>query len=189
MVTTSTALEITVTVSPGMVLAPPEPLSIRLGLRQIVGTGCLAGSLMAISIFLAGQPWLAGCNGVTTIPYLVAGLLLATAADLLILDRRRSKRLRQSAIMNGLMIGIGMTLAACAVLNTAMDWPALFPLLFVVFAVPVAAPLNLGIISRLPLDPATWRVLTIACIVVAVVLMAGAFVPFQDHVACQWHGE
>lgn len=183
---TSTALDITVTTSPGMVLAPPEPLSIRLGLRQTVGTACLAGSLVAISLFLAGQPWLAGCSSVTTIPYIVAGLLLATAADLLILDRRRSKRLRQSAIMNGLMIGIGLTLAASAVLNSSLEWPALFPVLFVIFAVPVAAPLNIGIVSRISMDPSTWRILTIACIVVSVVLLVGAFFPFQDHVACQW---
>lgn len=181
-----TAFDITVTVAPGMVLAPPPPVRIRLGLRQNAGTAALAGAMTAFSFFLAGQPWQAGCNGLATTPYLVGGMLLLLASDLLLLPRSRNRRLRQSAIMNGLTLGVGVTLLASVMLNPSLAWPALFPVLFAVFSVPAAVPLNLGLASRISMDASTWRVLTIVSVAAAMLLLAGGFLPLQDHVGCQW---
>ena len=113
--------------------------------------------------------------------------MLLVASDLLLLPRSRNKRLRQSAIMNGLLLGVGITLLAGVVLHPALEYPALYPLLFVVFALPFSLPLNLGFVSRISLDPSTWRMLTIGCLAVAVVCMTLGFFPYQDRVACQWN--
>lgn len=184
--TQATAFDITVTVAPGMVLAPPAPVRLRLGARQTAGTAALAGAMVSLSIFLAGQPWLAGCQGLATVPYLASGLLLILASDLLLLPRIRNRRLRQSAIMNGLMLGTGLTILVSVMLNPSLAWPALFPVLFAVFSIPAAGPLNLGLASRISMDASTWRLLTIASLALAVMLLIFGFLPLQDHVSCQW---
>ncbi len=159
MQTTRTALDITVTVSPGMVLAPPASYALRLGVRQTLGTVTLATSMVAFSLFLGGQPWQVGCNAVTTLPFLAASALLAIGADLLLLPRSRNKRLRQSAIMNGSMLALGLSILLSVILNPQLAWPTLFPVLFVAFALPVIGPLNIGVVSRLKLDDSTWRLI------------------------------
>jgi hypothetical protein len=184
--TEATALDITVTVQPGMVLAPPVSYAIRLGLRQTVGTISLGASVVAFAVFLGSQPWIAGCNGWATVPYLVASVLLAVAADLLIITRTRHRRLRQSAIMNGLMVGVGLTLLICVALNPTLSWPLLFPLLFTPFALPVVLPLNFGIFSRIAFNPQTWRLVMLGCLAGGLLLMVGGYLPMRDHLACQW---
>lgn len=178
--------DLNITARTGMALAPPAGYALRLGVRQTLGTISLAMSVFTISIFLAGQPLSQGCRGYATLPYLVASLALVVASDLLLLPRSRNKRLRQSAIMNGLLLGVGITLLAGVILSSYLAFPALYPMLFVVFALPLALPLNLGFASRVRMEQSAWRMAIAICLVVATICMVAGLIPYQDRIACQW---
>jgi hypothetical protein len=182
----ATLYDLNITANTGMALAPPASYALRLGLRQTLGTVSLALSVFTFSFFLAGQPLAAGCSGYATIPFLLATIALVVASDLLLLPPSRNRRLRQSAIMNGLLLGVGLTLLAGVILSSKLAFPALYPLLFVVFSLPFAAPLNLGFVSRIRMEPGTWRLIITLCLLVATVCVVAGLIPYQDRIACQW---
>ena len=152
--------------------------------------GILVAALAMItgSLVFAAEPWSPACTPASTLPLIVATLLLFVASDLMLKPRPPWARFRDKGIMHAGLIAFILMLMFCVLGSTWFAWPVLFPLFVFPMSLPILLALGIGTVSRIPLPVGTWRAVVIGCLLAALLLSVVSMPFFENHVSCRWAG-
>jgi len=150
--------------------------------------GILVGAfgIVAAAFTFALQPWSAGANIAAWLPMVVATTLLLFASDQMMRPKPPWSRFRDSGVVLSGWIALTMILVISVMTEQLLAWPLLYPLFVFPMALPAFALLGLAPTSRLDLSLATWRRITTISLVLAIICLAIAALPYQHQIASEW---
>jgi hypothetical protein len=156
--------------------------------QELAAVPVAVGSMLALTLALAAEPWTRTCRPATALPLLAAAALLFIAADLLLEPRMAWSRSRNNATMNTGCIAFLAVVLFCVATSQSLAWPMLYPAFIFPLSLVVPVLLGAGLISWIPFDEPTRRALIAGCLVLsaALILLGGA--AFQANVSCHWDG-
>jgi len=143
-------------------------------------------AMIAAALTFAAEPWSPDSNPLAWLPLMFATALLLIAADLMLRPKPPWVRFRDNSVIYAGWLALLGILVFAVLTDSALAWPALFPLFVFPMALPAFTFLGLAPASRLYLDDRTWRRAILISFILGIVLLIAAAYPYQHQIAQTW---